>query len=98
MKKRNSSKNSRPKKNTLKIEIVSWHDSYHGIGWKTYPEEMPHISRPGYCTSAGILVEEDKTNLRLCLSYGEGREYGHFLTIPKRCVWKRKVIGYIEVA
>jgi hypothetical protein len=73
------------------VEKIVWHDAVAHVGWAHSEQEY----KPAVCTSVGLVVNETKSHLTVCGTWGgEGNtlETNARITIPKDWIMARKKI------
>ncbi len=73
------------------VEKIVWHDAVAHVGWASAEQNYS----PAVCTSVGLVVNETKTSLTVCGTWGgdhNNLETNARITIPKDWIMSRKKV------
>jgi len=77
----------------LKIIYLEWIDAKSTYGWHPISELS---KEPFLVVTAGLLVCEDAEFITVSTSYAPNADWADPITIPKRCITKRKTLMVLK--
>lgn len=81
------------KRNVLKVIVVHWRDAATNSRW--LEDATKHTLAD--VVSAGFLVNEDETIVRVALNHNEDGDFADIIAIPRCQIVKRKILYKIEI-